>query len=130
MDTSPDSDRKSPLHLPTALGCLALQTLFIGMCLYHNAAIHDFGGMLSTISFSSIFLATQALIWTIVSTRFVRWRGSFGTLWQEGKVPIALGLFCQIDIVIMVRSPTLADRFLALGNPLSLTADGAELKLV
>ncbi len=129
MTTPPESHRNNPLHLPTALGCLALQALFIGMCLYRNAVTHDFGGMLSTISFSSIFLATQALIGAIVCGRVVRWSGSFGNLWREGRMAIGLVVFCLAAAASLVRSPVLADRLLAFGNPVSLSADGSELRL-
>lgn len=131
MNIAPDDEPEGPLqlHVPTALGCLALQTLFIGMCLYHNAAIHDFGGMLSTISFSSIFLATQALIGVIVCSRSLRWTGTVGGTLSEARIPLVLALSCVAAIGVLIRSPMLADRLLSYSNPVSLSADGTELRL-
>ena len=129
MSSVRDDNRLTPFHLPTALGCLALQVLFIGMCLYHNVSAHDYGGTLSTISFGSIYLATQSLIWMIASGRSVESSGSIVVDWKLSKVTVGLAAFFVIAVTAVVESPHLTDRCLSLSNPVTLSADGTELRL-
>jgi hypothetical protein len=125
----PDEPIRSSLHLPTALACLALQILFIGMCLYHNVGIHDYVGTLSTISFGSIYLATQSLIWIIASSRSLQWGASLAELWGKARLTVMMALLCLVSVAAVIASPHLSDRLLSLSNPVSLSADGTQLKL-
>src|SRR3569623_477971 len=129
MDTIPNGSRATALHLPTALQCLTLQCLFIAMCLYQNVTRHDFQDLLSTVSFSSIYLATQAVIWALASAGSVHADGASRLRWSDLRLPASFVILCIAGAAALVEAPALASRFLALGNPVVLSTDGTELRL-
>ena len=129
MDTFPNGSRTTALHLPTALQCLVLQCLFIAMCLYQTVTRHDFQDLLSTVSFSSIYLATQALIWAFASVGSVHPDGASRLQWEDVRLPATFLLLSAVGVAALVEAPALASRFLALGNPVALSADGTDLHL-